>query len=134
MEFPPRQGKKRNISSSDESGKDFFASDEESEKSKSEHNSASKLLPCKYGSDCYRKNPEHFKSFSHPSDSGNHSNNNRSTSCKSPKRQKSARQSQDDDLETLHNAEPFRFFLLKVSSINHAHNSMLAVGIKGIFL
>ena len=22
--------------------------------------------PCKYGSDCYRKNPEHFEKFSHP--------------------------------------------------------------------
>ena len=22
--------------------------------------------PCKYGSDCYRKNPVHFEKFSHP--------------------------------------------------------------------
>ena len=22
--------------------------------------------PCKYGSECYRKNPEHFEKFSHP--------------------------------------------------------------------
>jgi len=24
------------------------------------------LPPCKYGSECYRKNPEHFEKFSHP--------------------------------------------------------------------
>ena len=22
--------------------------------------------PCKYGSECYRKNPQHFEKFSHP--------------------------------------------------------------------
>ena len=25
-----------------------------------------KKIPCKYGSECYRKNPAHFREFSHP--------------------------------------------------------------------
>jgi hypothetical protein len=24
------------------------------------------MIPCKYGADCYRKNPDHLKKFSHP--------------------------------------------------------------------
>jgi len=27
---------------------------------------SSSLPPCKYGSECYRKNPDHFANFSHP--------------------------------------------------------------------
>jgi hypothetical protein len=32
-------------------------------------------VPCKYGSNCYRKNPEHKAKYSHPNDNNNNNNN-----------------------------------------------------------
>lgn len=123
------RGLKRNISSS-ESEQDLFLSDESA---CGESSCSSRRLPaCKYGADCYRRNPEHFESYSHPSDVGNVSNNNRSS--RSPKRQKSLKGEAGEMAVLQHTIDPFRFCLLKVSSINHAHNSMFACGIKGIYL
>ena len=42
------------------------ATEEKKKKKKEEEEEEDKRVPCKYGANCYRQNPAHFKLFSHP--------------------------------------------------------------------
>src|SRR3990167_8458843 len=61
--------------------------------------SAKKLRPCKYGAECYQKNPSHFKQYSHPEKSstsnGNAVGDQKSSNLK--KRSRAALENLSDD-------------------------------------
>ena len=108
---------------------------------------SSSLPPCKYGSECYRKNPEHFANFSHP---GNLILNQRRKSSQfililiddekfgvdvPPKK---LFKKEDDDLTSYvdsidHATSPcLPFYLTKVTGIEDTYNRPdFAIGIKG---
>ncbi|XP_065882346.1 tyrosyl-DNA phosphodiesterase 1-like [Dysidea avara] len=90
---------------------------------------SSSLPPCKYGSECYRKNPEHFANFSHPDDE--------KFGVDVPP--KKLFKKEDDDLTSYvdsidHATSPcLPFYLTKVTGIEDTYNRPdFAIGIKDI--
>lgn len=106
-------------------------------------------LPCKYGNECYRKNPEHFQKFSHPGnkhligvklnlyiyilDDGKSTPDN-SQDDLPPKKLLKTKSSDASYMENIDHAKfpcpPF--YVTKVAGIADTHNAPdVAIGIKG---
>lgn len=86
--------------------------------------------PCKYGSECYRKNPEHFEKFSHPGDSKNTLDSSQGDIP--PKKLLKTEVSYAESIDCAKSPCP-PFYLTKVAGIADMHNTPdVAIGIKDI--
>ena len=115
-----QSNKYHEVSSSDESSKDLFEADE---KTYIISGKKEQPPPCKYGRNCYRKNPDHLKSYMHPADNIDEPPTKR--------RKTDEHKMTADHAVGSNDCEPFNFFLLKVNSIEPLHNSLGTVGITG---
>lgn len=106
----------------------------------SETSSSQALPPCKYGSKCYRKNPDHLKEFSHPSAANDSNENARGRKPtkqeKSPpmKRQKTETMSltSKEPIDVFTRAQPLSFFLTKVHGISSEYNGAYTMSLRDI--
>ncbi|XP_056022716.1 tyrosyl-DNA phosphodiesterase 1-like isoform X3 [Ostrea edulis] len=97
------------------------------------------IPPCQYGSNCYRKNPAHFKEFSHPSpadDDGAASGSKTRQGPVSPpmKRQKTGTMAltSKEPVAVFDHAQPMSFFLTKVNGISSEYNGAFTMSLKDI--
>ena len=74
---------------------------------------------CKYGEDCYRKNPQHFKDFEHPWK-------------EESKKRKLEEQIENDSKAAKIEPNPLNFFLTKVDGIDDIYNNLVTVSLKNI--
>ncbi|XP_061174599.1 tyrosyl-DNA phosphodiesterase 1-like isoform X1 [Saccostrea echinata] len=97
------------------------------------------LPPCKFGSKCYRKNPDHFKEFSHPSDGGSSeaaSGSKTRQRSQSPPIKKHKAEAMaltlKEPLAVFSHAQPISFFLTKVHGISSECNGANTMSLKDI--
>lgn len=89
--------------------------------------SSSKPL-CKYGSQCYRKNPEHLREFSHASDSLAENGSD----CSMPIATGKEKDNETGSSELSNGTQLFNFYLTKVNGIPRKFNQNMAFDIKDL--
>ncbi|KAH9489505.1 tyrosyl-DNA phosphodiesterase 1 [Bulinus truncatus] len=93
------------------------------------------LPVCKYGSTCYRKNPDHFTEYFHPKNTGKRKKDENVESFDSAKKSKLTFSKDGHDkspLEVYEEFQPFSFFLTKVEDIPQKYNAVGAMSLKDI--